>query len=253
MLGTNSGEGVMFLTPELANPEDSLDKINDNWAFFGPYFAFDVGPTEEPTSEEAAAADAAKLFYFPPSGEIVGPDNLPDLVDYFTDTHFLSVAQKLFILFFISATTVLSADMVCIPWLWHSLNTFLRISTSSAMKALSPMLIISTYQVGTLRCSIYATYMPCPAYVTTMSMYLAWGFEFGPTHADELPFLFMNHSPESYQGDNWTDDDILVQKRILRLWTDFAKTGNPTPEDTQVSIRKHIMWVLKSTVLSFAV
>ncbi len=58
----------------------------------------------------------------------------------------------------------------------------------------------------------------------------------GAAHTDDLPYLFMNQPPDSYQGDSWTEDDLLIQKRMLRMWTNFAKTGNPTPEDSQASM-----------------
>ncbi len=87
MLGATSGEGVLFLTVELLRPEERLEEINQDWTFWGPYYAFDVERSEEPTAEQAAIADAAKVFYFP-NGEIVGPDNLPELVKFWTDTHF---------------------------------------------------------------------------------------------------------------------------------------------------------------------
>lgn len=36
------------------------------------------------------------------------------------------------------------------------------------------------------------------------------------------------------QGDNWPAEDDLVQRRMLRMWTNFAKTLNPTPDDDDV-------------------
>ncbi|XP_060532441.1 juvenile hormone esterase-like isoform X2 [Cylas formicarius] len=45
-------------------------------------------------------------------------------------------------------------------------------------------------------------------------------------HADELAYLF--------NTEKWlkTDADFLASKRFVRLWTNFAKTLNPTPDET---------------------
>ncbi len=51
--------------------------------------------------------------------------------------------------------------------------------------------------------------------------------EFGVCHADELFMLFKaNQLPLETV---YTEEDKLTSKNMLKLWTDFAKTGNPTP------------------------
>lgn len=54
----------------------------------------------------------------------------------------------------------------------------------------------------------------------------------GATHADELAYLF-----KAFYYDNITGtieansvEDLAIE-RIVTLWTNFAKYGNPTPED----------------------
>ncbi|CAG9765830.1 unnamed protein product [Ceutorhynchus assimilis] len=49
-------------------------------------------------------------------------------------------------------------------------------------------------------------------------------------HASELPYLF------TQDGYNITTDplDVLTQKRAVKLWTDFAKYLNPTPEKSEL-------------------
>ncbi|XP_050079741.1 esterase B1-like [Anopheles maculipalpis] len=55
----------------------------------------------------------------------------------------------------------------------------------------------------------------------------------GPMHGDELGYLF---TPYLYRGRRWQDIDgkayrteRRVQRRMLRLWCNFIKYGNPTP------------------------
>uniref|UniRef100_A0A182MXR0 Carboxylic ester hydrolase n=1 Tax=Anopheles dirus TaxID=7168 RepID=A0A182MXR0_9DIPT len=56
----------------------------------------------------------------------------------------------------------------------------------------------------------------------------------GPMHGDELGYLF---TPYLYRGRRWQDVEAgayrterRVQRRMLRLWSNFIKHGNPTPE-----------------------
>ncbi|XP_045508609.1 juvenile hormone esterase-like isoform X2 [Colias croceus] len=46
-------------------------------------------------------------------------------------------------------------------------------------------------------------------------------------HMDELGYLFKSDMHADIQP---TAQDIEMRERMLRLWTNFAKTGNPTPE-----------------------
>ncbi|KAI4459590.1 carboxylesterase [Holotrichia oblita] len=54
----------------------------------------------------------------------------------------------------------------------------------------------------------------------------AVSMDFSAGHADELFYLF--NSP--YNSPN----DILTKNRMVKLWTNFAKTGNPTPSDEPI-------------------
>ncbi|XP_038219848.1 esterase E4-like isoform X2 [Zerene cesonia] len=47
-------------------------------------------------------------------------------------------------------------------------------------------------------------------------------------HTDELGYLFRNDSQADVQA---TPQDLEMRERMLRLWTNFAKSGNPTPEE----------------------
>jgi carboxylesterase type B len=51
----------------------------------------------------------------------------------------------------------------------------------------------------------------------------------GATHGDDLLSLF---DIILFDGGKLTGDDKLVSRKILTLWTNFAKTGNPTPTVT---------------------
>lgn len=48
----------------------------------------------------------------------------------------------------------------------------------------------------------------------------------GAMHADDLGYLFNNHDDSGVPS---TNHAFVVRRRFVRLWTDFAKTGNPTP------------------------
>ncbi|XP_075988901.1 juvenile hormone esterase-like isoform X2 [Anticarsia gemmatalis] len=49
-----------------------------------------------------------------------------------------------------------------------------------------------------------------------------------PMHMDELGYLFKN----DYQKDvEPSAQDVKMRERMLRLWTNFAKSGNPTPDE----------------------
>ncbi|XP_063372360.1 juvenile hormone esterase-like [Cydia amplana] len=47
-------------------------------------------------------------------------------------------------------------------------------------------------------------------------------------HADELGYLF---KMDSQGGVEPTAQDVKMRERMLRLWTNFAKSGNPTPDE----------------------
>merc|ERR1712212_1276475 len=49
-------------------------------------------------------------------------------------------------------------------------------------------------------------------------------FDTGVTHADELLYLFS--FPGALEG-----QQIVVKDRMVKLWTNFAKYGNPTPDE----------------------
>ncbi|XP_073965429.1 juvenile hormone esterase-like isoform X1 [Choristoneura fumiferana] len=47
-------------------------------------------------------------------------------------------------------------------------------------------------------------------------------------HSDELWYLFKNDSLEAVEP---TAADVKTRERMVRLWTNFAKSGNPTPDE----------------------
>jgi carboxylesterase type B len=52
--------------------------------------------------------------------------------------------------------------------------------------------------------------------------------EFGVAHADDLFMLFKAHGFPLETV--YTDEDKATSQNMLKLWTNFAKTGNPTPD-----------------------
>ncbi|KAK7793003.1 hypothetical protein R5R35_013184 [Gryllus longicercus] len=51
----------------------------------------------------------------------------------------------------------------------------------------------------------------------------------GSSHADELGYLFHNKLQPSHDFAN-DSVEVMTRQRLLKLWTNFAKTGDPTPE-----------------------
>ncbi|CAH1647167.1 unnamed protein product [Spodoptera littoralis] len=47
-------------------------------------------------------------------------------------------------------------------------------------------------------------------------------------HCAELPFIFRIKMPEICKGSR---DSVITRSRVIKLWTNFAKTGNPTPDE----------------------
>lgn len=59
----------------------------------------------------------------------------------------------------------------------------------------------------------------------------------GAGHADDLGYLFKNHrTPQIKPG---SQEDISID-RMIKLWTNFAKYGNPTPEEDE--LLQNIKW-----------
>ncbi|KAK4881475.1 hypothetical protein RN001_004794 [Aquatica leii] len=62
----------------------------------------------------------------------------------------------------------------------------------------------------------------------------------GVGHADELNYLFKK---EQYPGKPIAFD-LLTRRRLVRLWTNFAKTGNPTP--SRDPLLQNVTWSLSN-------
>jgi carboxylesterase type B len=61
----------------------------------------------------------------------------------------------------------------------------------------------------------------------------------GVSHADELFVMFKLHKIPMESV--YTESDKATSKNLLKLWTDFAKTGNPTPDpDTTQWTRSNV-------------
>ena len=50
----------------------------------------------------------------------------------------------------------------------------------------------------------------------------------GVAHSDEMFMMFKAHGLPLETV--FTEEDKATSKNVLKLWTDFAKTGNPTPD-----------------------
>ncbi|KAI8424384.1 hypothetical protein MSG28_002908 [Choristoneura fumiferana] len=84
---------------------------------------------------------------------------------------------------------------------------------------------------------LHATYAPeCPIYYYVMSYSGEWilpedlVFFNGVGHHCEIPFIFQITIPGSPPCKG-SRDSVKTRSRVIRMWTNFAKYGNPTPDD----------------------
>ncbi|XP_067005845.2 esterase E4 [Anabrus simplex] len=56
--------------------------------------------------------------------------------------------------------------------------------------------------------------------------------DYGVCHADDLQYLFP--MDKFFPGITRSEDDLRMVEILTTLWTNFARTGNPTPEDSPV-------------------
>ena len=62
----------------------------------------------------------------------------------------------------------------------------------------------------------------------------------GVSHFDEI-FLMFKAQKLPVEG-VFTDLDKATSKNLLTLWTDFAKSGDPTPEKSSVQWTKYVIF-----------
>ncbi|XP_044270261.1 venom carboxylesterase-6-like [Tribolium madens] len=62
-------------------------------------------------------------------------------------------------------------------------------------------------------------------------------------HAEELGYLFCSGS--NCNDSTYPESDKITRQRLIKIWTDFAKYQNPTPEPSQ--ILQNITWPVVST------
>jgi hypothetical protein len=56
----------------------------------------------------------------------------------------------------------------------------------------------------------------------------------GCGHVDEIFMLFRQHKL-SFET-VFTEEDKSTSRNLLKLWTDFAKTGDPTPDSKSTGV-----------------
>jgi carboxylesterase type B len=62
-------------------------------------------------------------------------------------------------------------------------------------------------------------------------------------HGEELRYLFC--SGNGCDDSIYSENDLITRNRLIKLWTDFAKYQNPTPEPSD--ILQNITWPILST------
>ncbi|KAL0882445.1 hypothetical protein ABMA27_000925 [Loxostege sticticalis] len=76
-------------------------------------------------------------------------------------------------------------------------------------------------------CPVYYYIVNCPSDFTVPKE-LAYLNGFG--HSTELMFLFKINSPD-IKKNNGSPESIITRQRVIKMWTNFAKYGNPTPDE----------------------
>ncbi|XP_070551024.1 cocaine esterase-like [Ptychodera flava] len=87
-------------------------------------------------------------------------------------------------------------------------------------------------------------YLVCPADRSARAHFLAgskvylYQMTHIPSHGEEVPFVFGWHFDSAM---NWTmpDDDVMMTLKIMKYWTNFAKTGNPNLSDGDVELTEN--------------
>jgi len=75
----------------------------------------------------------------------------------------------------------------------------------------------------------------------TLPMAMGIFEDYGVSHVDELFLMFkFAQVSNSWLGDLalQTDDDIRMARKLVQLWTNFAKNGRPTEDDTWKSVQE---------------
>ena len=87
ILGTNSGEAILYISWILQDPL-WLEVINEDWdTFWGPVFLLERRGNGDVTPEDSELARRAREFYFAPDG-VINLEKLDRLVDVYTDALF---------------------------------------------------------------------------------------------------------------------------------------------------------------------
>nr|XP_046910537.1 acetylcholinesterase-like [Dermatophagoides farinae] len=73
-------------------------------------------------------------------------------------------------------------------------------------------------------------------YFTHRSTKNPWPKWMGTIHGDEIPFIFGEPLNKSI---GYTHDEIVLSKQMMRCWSNFAKTGNPTMDENGIWSQLH--------------
>ncbi|XP_076370825.1 acetylcholinesterase-like [Tachypleus tridentatus] len=79
-------------------------------------------------------------------------------------------------------------------------------------------------------------------YFTHRSSINPWPRWMGVMHGDEIPFVFGEPLNPSYR---YLSKEIMLSKKIMRYWANFAKTGNPNKENSES--KNETYWVIHTS------
>ncbi|XP_018575302.1 juvenile hormone esterase-like [Anoplophora glabripennis] len=96
----------------------------------------------------------------------------------------------------------------------------------------APTMATVKNHVETSRCPIFIYRMSLEAGLNLMKVYTKLT-EPGACHVDDLGYLFKNDIIPPFEPGSI--EDISV-RRFVKLWTNFAKYGNPTPDENELGI-----------------
>ena len=197
MIGANQHEGIPMLL-EFLQDESKLAKLNKNFDVEGPALLLGVDPVEDPWQRDEGETATAAILRSNYLGDDTNftVDNQKDMVALLSDVHVLGPVDR--------AVRQLAGRG---PLFYYSYRHQGSFSLPMAL-------------------GIWEVSWHCLKQITPQLPQ-----NLGVSHMDELFLLFhFAQVSDSWLGDLAikTDDDILVSAKLVTLWTNFAKTGEPT-------------------------
>ncbi|XP_077979535.1 cholinesterase-like [Glandiceps talaboti] len=109
---------------------------------------------------------------------------------------------------------------------WESPYNETKLRDSFVQCVSDATIVEGVYELADYTSKEIPTYVYRFDYRSIHSFWPEWA---GVPHVDELMYVFGTPFKDRYLYRNFTDADEVMSDTIMTLWTNFAKTGNPTP------------------------